>query len=134
MKSKKNILVIPVPLYRVTVLVAWDVPIESVGRHCRKHGCNITKEWIKDRVSFAEGANGICTNLGEGNTDVLVWLKNNLHRRSKASEFGILYHELYHAVDRIGKSHNLMEEEEARAYIFEYLVFRCNQFFWKKKK
>lgn len=132
---KTNILIIPLPIYRLHVIVCWDITIKEAALHCRKRGCDlVTDEWIQTTASFVDGANGFCTNLGNGNTDVLVWLKNGLSAKSKASEFGTLYHELYHAVDRISRTHNLGDEEEARAYIMEYLVTECNKFFWNKKR
>lgn len=134
-KVSDNILEITVRMYKIHVIVAWAMPFNEVARFCRKRGCSaLTPEWVREVASFAEGANGLCTNLGQGNTDVLVWLKNALYRDSKASEYGTLYHELFHAVDKITKSHNLHDEQECRAYLFEYIATECNRFFWGNKR
>jgi hypothetical protein len=132
---KKNVLVIPLPIYKLHVVIAWDCTVREAAAHCRKRGCKlVTEEWIREVASFAEGANGLCTNLGTGNTDVLVWLKEGLYRDSKASEYDTLYHELFHAVDKITKTHNLHGEEECRAYIFGWLITEANKFFWGRKR
>lgn len=134
-KKPDAYLIIPLPLYKLHVVVAFGVTVEQAAKHARRRGCDlITDEWIKDVASFSDGAKGLCTNLGKGNTDVLVWLKNGLYRDSKASEYDTLYHELFHAVDKITKTHNLHDEEECRAYIFGYLATECNKFFWARKR
>lgn len=134
-KSPTRILTIPLPIYHLHVIVTWEISIAQAAQHVRKRGCSmVTDEWIKEVSAFADGARGLCTNLGNGNTDVLVWLKEAVYRDSKASEYDTLYHELFHAVDKITKTHNLDGEQECRAYIFGYLVTECNKFFWGRKR
>lgn len=134
-EMKNHILVIPLILYRLHVIIAWELPIEKLAKHCRRRGAvNATDEWAREITEFTGSANGCCTNLGKGNADVFIWLKNSPHRGSKASEYGTLYHELFHAVDRITETHNLDGEQECRAYIFEHLITEANKFFWARKE
>lgn len=136
MKKKwpDNILVVPLPMYRLHIIIAWDMPLRDAAKHCQRHGCELTEEWITEVAAFAEGGNGLCVNLGRGNSDCLIWMKTGLYRDSKASEYGTLYHEIFHAVDKITKSHNLHGEEECRAYIFEWIATECNKYFWNRKR
>jgi hypothetical protein len=64
----KHLLQLHLELYRLHVIIAWELPIHDVAKYCRRNGCSITDDWIRSRASFAAGANGICTNLGEQDT------------------------------------------------------------------
>ena len=98
-----------------------------------KHGVPITEDdWGKEFSKHIDNKTciGLAILYGDDNSDVLVWLKK---RPEKCSEYGVLYHELYHAVDSIIESRNLFEEKESPAFIYEYLAMECNNYFWSKK-
>ena len=126
----KNKLEINVKLYRLHVLIFWEVKIETIVRHAKKRRCSISDQWVTDISEDVKIASGVCARLGDDNTDIMVWLKK---RPKTAGEFGVLYHELFHAVDYITESHNLADEKEARAFLYEFLANECNQYFWRKR-
>ena len=128
-KNVHKLIEIFVTLYRLTVVIAWETDLREVLKFCQKR-CSLTEKEIQEIAEYGEEANGITVNLGEYNTDILIWLKK---RPKKASEYGNLYHELHHATFHIAKSHNLNNEMEAQAYLYEYLATQANQYFWKKK-
>lgn len=129
MKSNK-FLAINLAVYRLHVIVTWDTSAEEIAEYSEAHGCDVSKRFVSDFKEHAEDALlGLCMKLHNENPDVLVWLKQ---RPRRASDYGTLYHELYHAVDDISKSRNLDDEAESRAYIFEYLVTEANKFFWRR--
>ena len=127
----KNTIEIHLAIYRCSVLVAWEVSLEKVLKYTRKRGCKITDEEIKDDLEFCKNAQGVTFSIGKDNTDVLIWLKE---RPRKASSYGTLYHEIFHAVDQITKSHNLQNESEGRAFLYEYISTQCNNLFWSMKR
>lgn len=129
-RVERHSLNIPVSIYRMTVAVFWEINLADALLYCKERGCSLSIKEAKEIVSFADGAAGLASNIGAKNTDVLVWLRE---RPRRASSYGTLYHELYHAVDYISASHKLSDEREARAYLFEYLATQCNRFFWGKK-
>jgi len=56
------------------------------------------------------------------------------------NSYGILYHELYHAVDYIARNidgetilYNEHKNSEPRAYLYQYLANQANTFFWGNK-
>src|SRR3990167_4516275 len=116
----KKILVIPLKIYRLNVVVCWEDPLEKFLKYARNRGCSIPDDEIAGILNSAKGASGIAVTIGKESTDVLIWMKK---RPRKASEYGTLYHELYHAVDNITETHNLTGEKEARAFIYEYLLY-----------
>lgn len=127
-KKESKYIVIQLAIYRCTVVVTWEQDIDKIIKFAIKHGCKIKPDWKGTFTTLSEGAMGVCVTLGEDNTDCLVWLKE---KPLKASQYGTLYHELYHAVDHIAESHAMsMDEKEARAYLFEYLVNECNRVLW----
>jgi tRNA G18 (ribose-2'-O)-methylase SpoU len=130
MKNKVNKLEIFLEIYRLTVLVTWDCKIEDVIKHCEKRGCKLTDQEKETIIKLSGRAQGICCNIGEGNSDVLVWMRN---RPRTVSGYSVMYHELFHAVDNITNSHNMAGEYEARAFIYEFLTTQCNNHFWGKK-
>src|SRR3990167_7026996 len=122
--SKNRWIEIYVPIYKMSVIVTWEQDIDRIIKTAKKHGVKISNEWKGKFNKCSEGANGVCMIIGDANTDIIVWLKE---KPLKASQFGTLYHELYHAVDNIAADHNLENEREARAYVFEFLVNKCNK-------
>lgn len=128
-KPESKYIEIHLNFLRCTVLVTWEQDIDKIIKFAIKRGCNIKPDWKGTFTTHSEKAMGVCITLGDDNTDCLVWLKE---RPLKSSQYGCLYHELYHAVDHIAESHAMsVEEKESRAYIFEYLVNQCNKVLWK---
>jgi hypothetical protein len=84
---------------------------------------------VQERLQAAKGAEGFCCNLGLCNADVLVWVQKRLCKTSSAAEFGVLYHELMHAVDRICARKGI-DDTETRAYLFEFLANECHKVLW----
>ena len=126
-KIMKNLVAIPIIPFRLHVLVAWEIPIEEIVKCVKKHGTKeISDEWIRDFKEHTKKSLGLCYEIG-GSRDILVFLKK---RPQTASEYGVLYHELYHAVDTITESSQLLQYEHSRAFIFEYLANECNGYFW----
>ena len=120
---------IPVRVYKCHVIVTWEPDVKKIIIYAKRRKVKISDDWQREFTECQKKATGVTMTLGDDNTDVLVWLKT---RPRKASEYGVLYHELYHATDRIAEDHNI-KEGEARAYIFEFLVNECNRVLWQKK-
>lgn len=119
----KNFFNINVAIYRMHVVVTWGTTAEQIVRYVGQHNVTVGKDFVKQFREHTSDAIGLCMKFRNDNPDLLVWMGK---RPRKASEFGTLYHELYHAVDSISESRNLKDEEEARAYVFEYLVAEAN--------
>jgi len=130
MSRKENFLSINVEIYRLHVVVTWETKAEQIAIYAKKHGITVAKRFIDDFEENSREALGLCMKFENDNPDLIVWMER---RPKKASEYATLYHELYHAVDSISESRNLDKEEEARAYVFEYLVTQANKFFWPLK-
>ena len=126
-KPEQKHIEIALAIYRCSVIVTWEQDIDKVIKWAQKQGVKISDDWKGEFTECRKKATGTTLMLGDENTDILVWLKV---RPKKASEYGVLYHELYHATDRIAEDHNL-KEGEARAYIFEFLANECNRVLWK---
>ncbi len=131
MKKKENKFIeINLAIYRCHCIVTWEQDVNKIIAWGKKNGITqLADDWKKVYQDNAVGT-GLAMEFGNNNTDVLVWLKE---KPKKLSQYGVLYHELYHAVDRISEQHNLnpYKEIEARAYMFEYLVNECNKILWK---
>lgn len=133
MKKKLNKIIIPVPIYRVSVVIFFGETLEEIIKQGIKGNIkkeNFTKKWqtwVRDNM---ETALGICCNYGEDNSDVLVWVKT---QPKKCSEYAILYHELYHATDHIADSRAFNIEDkisEPKAFLFEYLFTYVSKILW----
>lgn len=118
-------------IYRLTAVITWGTKAKEILQYAKDHNVTISESYEKEFLQEFDipKPTGRCMNLGDGNNDILVWIKGRPQHRS---HYSVLYHELYHAVDYISKSHGLRDELEARAYIFEYLVNECNNYFWPK--
>lgn len=128
-KPESKYIVINLSIYRCVVVVTWEQDIDKIMKYVKKHGVKIKDDWKGVFETHQEKSAGVCITLGEDNTDCLVWIKE---RPKRASQYGTLYHELYHAVDHISEAHALtIDEKEARAYMFEYLVNNCNKILWR---
>lgn len=126
----KKFLSINVGIYRLHVIVTWETTPAEISRYSKQHGVPVAKNFEKEFTENTKDAIGLCMELVKGNPDVLVWLAKQPKR---ATSYGTLYHELYHAVDSISDSRNLGDELEARAYLYEYLVTEANKFFWSRR-
>ena len=135
-KEKIHIITIPVPLYRMSVVIFIGGGVDDFVKHGLTHHITkdyFTEEWKKWVKEHLDGL-GLMADYGQGSSDVLVWLKV---RPDRVSNFAVLYHELYHAVDQISKSRGFdnktSENCEPRAYLFEYLFTEASKVLWKIK-
>lgn len=126
-KKESKYIEIFLAIYRCTVVITWEQNKQKIIKAMQRCGIHLTDDWQKDFHYYGEKATGVCMALGDGNTDILVWLKE---RPRKAKQYGVLYHELFHAVDILSDSHNLGGEKEARAFLYEYLVNEANRILW----
>lgn len=128
-KQEKKYILINLYIFRCHILISWEPDPDKIINWASKNGVEIDDKWVLEFKEHKEDVLGICMALGNSkNKDILVWIKE---RPIKASQFGILYHELHHAVGQIAKDHSMEDERESQAYIFEYLANECNQFLWK---
>lgn len=133
MKKKINKIIIPVPVYRVSVVIFFGATMEEMIKQGVKGGIkekSFTKEWRDWVGENIETATGICCDYGEDNKDVLVWVKV---RPQRCSEYAVLYHELYHATDHIADSRafNVKDKiSEPKAFLFEYLFTQASKVLW----
>ena len=140
-KSKlEKPITVNVGLYHLHVVVLIGYTVNEVIAHGRRHGISkdsFTVSWCEFVQNATEGAQGYCTSFGHKNSDVLIWLKT---RPRKSLEYGTLWHELSHAVDRIavhadpGNSFNDGHgHSEPRAFLFEYLAVKITQDLWNRR-
>jgi hypothetical protein len=143
-KPRNRFLNIPVVIYRRQVVVAvGDVELKDIVAYAKKNAPDLELsddwkegvEYLLDDSSKYSGCLGLCTHFGEQNTDILVVVKG---WPKTATEFGVLYHELYHAVemiaadvDRVNHMMTVDDYSEPRAYLIEYLMTECNKALWQ---
>lgn len=136
-RKKLDYIEIPVNIYRRTVVVFFGATAKEMCDFGKSRGIRDFSEeslkWMKETI--AGTAMGFTLNYGDDNPDILVWLRI---RPRTASQFGVLYHELYHAVDFIAshtdEKNKWYSEDgmsEPRAFLFEYLANECNRKLWK---
>lgn len=130
---KSHFIIIPLPLYHLHVVIAHGCTIEQCYAHLKKLKYDVDDELFKDLKDSADSSHGLCTNLGKDNLDVLVWLARSVHRDSDSSEYGPLWHELFHAVLKIQRNLGCTLEEEFGAYLFEHLAESACNVFWRTK-
>ena len=122
MRKKLKHLEINLAIYRCHDIIFWETTVDEIAVWGKKNKLTISEKWIEDFKETVKGASGACLSFGYDNRDRVIWLKERPH---KATQYGVLYHELYHAVDFIADEANLDTTKngtEARAYIFEYLA------------
>ena len=130
-KKKKAMFVrVDLAIYRRSVVFAFGATMDDIRRYALTHRLGpdvMTDDWQRHTESVLkdEGCLGFACPFGERNSDILVSMRKH---PVKISEYGTLYHELYHAVDLIALSmdpNSLLYDKanmsEARAYLFEYL-------------
>jgi len=132
--EKLNVLTIPIPLYRCSVVIFFGASLNGMIKTGIKHGIKEKsfntdwKRWIEDNMGEGKG---FAITYGKGNSDVLVWMWK---RPRKLSEYAVLYHELYHATDQIAAHRHFQlneEPDEPKAYLFEYLFRKVSEVLWK---
>ena len=137
---KETPIVIEVVLYRlhVVVFIGWSVDdIVQWGLDGQIDHWQFTESWKTWTRNASETAKGWCTNYGgNGNSDVVTWLKD---RPTKASEYGTLWHELVHAVDKIANQadpgahfYDDSWQSEPRAFLYEYLAVEISKVLWNR--
>lgn len=136
---KTNVLEIKMnlPLYRRHVVLAIGHTPRMLREAASDMGLgDLTSEWWAKVDGALSDAKGITTNFGDGNSDILIWLRKT---PVEFDEYGTLYHELYHAVEliasQIDPNHLMNDNEgmsEARAYLYEYLATECNRTLWTR--
>ena len=138
MKKLACVICIPAAIYRRHVIVFFGASIDEIIAYGVKHRigrASFSLEWVEIAQQAAGKNAGFCLDYGEGNGDILVWVRKY---PKTAAEVGILYHELYHAVECVASAvdpiRRLVDEDghsEARANLFEYLVTEVNRVLWK---
>lgn len=126
--------------YRRSVVVFFGTTAEGILKMGKKRGISVrlfTDSWVAalKELSTEKTTSGFTMQFGDNNTDVLISMRE---RPKKASEYGRLYHEVYHAVDEIAwavdETNKLTTKDgtsEARAYLFEHIVNELNSKLWK---
>ena len=127
------------PIYRISVVVSMGGTVEEIVRWGIQHKVEKTqfterwKDWIKKQME-EKTTKGFCCDYGDDNKDVLIWVRK---RPQFLSDYRILYHEIYHAVDHIANSRNFNVEDkmsEPKAYLFEYLLSEISNPLWNISK
>lgn len=126
MKKESKFIQLYLDIYDVTVLVTWEKDAKKIIKHLDKISINKTEPEFSRHIEklLQRGIGGFCTDFG---TDKVIWIQK---RPEKNSEYGVLYHELYHSVDHISRDKSMESEWEAKAYMFQYLVEHCNKVLW----
>lgn len=137
--SKEKPIEIDVAIYRIHLVVfagwtlddmiQWGID-SSVDPACFNENW---RHWMRDAI---DNAQGLCANFGHNNSDVLIWLKV---KPEKASEYGTLWHELSHAVDKIANHCDPQSRfyddrwmSEPRAFLYEYLAVAITKDLWNR--
>jgi hypothetical protein len=128
-----------VGIYRIHVIVfmGWSVDdMIADGIAAGVDEASFTPDWVKWMRETVGTAEGICAHFGATNSDILIWLPK---RPDEAREYGTLWHELSHAVDKIAKhcdpNHHFFSENmmsEPRAYLMEYLAVEITRDLWNR--
>lgn len=129
--NKYTIIEIPLIIYPVHMIVMMNTDYSEIKQHLISNKVSISPQFEKAIRGWLDAPNtkGYCCAYGyKENPDVLILLKS---RPKKASEYGILYHEIYHATDRLSRSLGLIGFE-TKAYLFQYLITECNRVLWKQ--
>lgn len=123
---------IPLTIYRLHVVVTWETTLQEIVKYARRGHVELSAGWRADftRIAANSACQGVCMTLGDGNCDLLVWLR---HRPRRAIHYGTLYHELFHVVQEVSKARNLGAEIESPAYVYEYLATACNRALWNRR-
>lgn len=136
-------------IYRCSVVVFCGTSPEEIRSLALRRGISkeiLNKKFMRETEAIMEEKiGGFCVPFGEDCRDILVWVRKIPKFNS---EYRVLYHELYHAVDMVfaGIDKNTLGYakegvSEPRAYLYDHLVYKCQQVLWppvkiprKKKK
>ncbi len=129
-KTPPKFLVIPLGIWKCGVVVTWETTIEKIVEFGIQNKLNVNPDWEKDVAKGMRRGCGLCVHYGDHEADLLVWLKT---RPRKLSEFGVLYHELHHAVEFLAKDKAMEAELEAKAYTYEYLAIAAQRRLWRAR-
>jgi hypothetical protein len=125
-----------IPIYKVTVIMVFGWTKEQILKCGKEHGVKEQREMSKWIDKNIDTCSGFCVRYGDGNRDILIWLKKY---PESFKEYGVVYHELYHAIDFIAYDidpETMMSNEgssEARAFLFEYIINEANRVLWNMK-
>lgn len=117
-----------IDIYRVIVVFFLDEKPKKIIRSLGKD--IVTKE-------YAELINGACTDkyigscsrLNNDELDIVVIMKKI---PKTSSEYGSLYHEIHHACRFICEDRGI-DDNEAEAYLFEYVCDVITERLWRNK-
>lgn len=118
----KNVLNIQIDIFRVYVNVFWEVKIEDAIKYLKERNCPITDDDAQALKEVSTASDGLTSNAGAGNRDIMIWLRK---KPVTIKEYGVLYHEIYHATYRIAKDMSASSEEELQCYLYEHIVMKC---------
>lgn len=132
---------ISLKIYKKHVVIFCEKTLKQIIAYGIKRGIgkeNFDEDWVKGIQEMTDGGcTGFCTHYGRDNNDILIWVRKTPKTRT---EYGVLYHELYHAVDYLAKDicFDTMTDKngmsEARAYMYEFLINEANYILWNKPK
>lgn len=119
----------------MSVVIFFGISLDNIIKTGIKRRINpemFTNTWKLSAETSIKDSLGFCCNYGEGNTDILIWIYK---QPKKLSEYCVLYHELYHAVDLISKDKGFgnlddLALNEPKTYLFEYLFEKVSKKLW----
>ena len=120
-----------VGVYRCSVSVFCGTSLEDIvdyGIRCGLPAESLNGRWEKaiEKTIKEKNVGAFCDWYGKHSRNIIIWVT---HRPKTTTDFGVLYHELYHAVDMIAKDVDFDKRlgDEGRAYLFQYLADECNK-------
>ena len=117
-----------VDIYRCSVVFFFEEDIKRIVKSLGRD--NVSKEFENELIGLLEDKSlGSCSRLNNDGVDIVVLIKKF---PEKSSEYGVLYHEIHHACRFICKDRGV-EDFEAEAYLFEYIVNEINGLLWSMK-
>jgi len=130
-RKEKKYIDIFIEIYKMNLIIFWDSTGEEIAKYVKKYS-KLDSESIKDlNKDINSGCAGFSGSLYKDGIDKIIWLKE---KPEKVHTFGVLYHELHHAVEFIaddkGFNGSSITSKEAKAYLFEYIVNYCNTKLW----
>ena len=134
-KINHKAIIVLLPIYSRSIIVVFEWNFSQILSLAKSHQIKVDK--FSQQMKDAFYGQGLCCQFGDDNVDILIWCKVFPDR---ASNYGVLYHEIYHAVDaiahQIDPTCGLYAQDglsEARAYLYEYIVTCCNKVLWAKE-
>ncbi|HEC65717.1 MAG TPA: hypothetical protein ENI23_10500 [bacterium] len=133
-KAKKGgvLIEIPIEIYRHDILIFCGYELESIFNKAKKLGFKELDDFREKLISSRKYDIGTTLNRNDRRIVIILW-----DMPKKATDYSILYHEIYHAVDRISVSvdpnYSLSDRNgisEARAYLYDYIATEANKVLW----